>query len=329
MSRLNASWIRSARTIIAKLFTAAGLFILVAGCAPTPPVDVPPSSAPAPIAPKVPDPASACQAAVAYIRECYPEDGPLPDMSWTEEQVTGGGSTGLSTVRYRAQDWVITISCPVVKARTTTYQVVAMNQATGFLWDGEVDSAGRVLGHALAPTPTPQVVEDPHPGWATYIDLDNRFSFRYPSGWTLEEMSGCEDESLGNISSSVKLRQGSLTLVIGCERARQGVVIERGIGEGEWLARGAVDVLGQKVPRLVLVHQGKDKAVYYNGTSGIYVDDLVFCIALIDIGSDFEAIDISRELQAEVDQIIESLDRVVLRYCRSAGLGPGHAQAFR
>jgi hypothetical protein len=250
-------------------------------------------------------------------------------MAWTEEQVTRGGSTGLSTVRYRAQDWVITISCPVVKARTTIYQVVAMNQATGFLWDGEVDSAGRVLGHALAPTPTPHVVQDPYPGWATYTDLDNRFSFRYPSGWTLEEISGCDDQSLGNISSSVKLQRGTLALVIGCERARQGVVIKSDIGEGEWLQRGSVDVLGQKVPRLVLVHQGKDKAVYYNGTAGINVDDLVFCIALIDTGSDFEAIDIPQELQAEVDQIVESLERVALRYCRSAGVAPGHGGASR
>jgi hypothetical protein len=204
-----------------------------------------------------------------------------------------------------------------------------MNQATGFHWDGEVDSAGRVLGHALAPTPTPRLVEDPHPGWATYIDLDNRISFRYPSGWTVEEMSGREDESLCNISSSVKLRQGSLTLVIACERARQGVVIKSWVREGEWLRQGVVDVLGQKVPRLVLVHQGKEKAVYYNGTSGIRVDDLVFCIALIDTGSDFEAIDIPQELQAEVDQIIESLERVLLRYCRSAGLAPGHGEASR
>lgn len=74
--------------------------------------------------------------------------------------------------------------------------------------------------------------------------------------------------------------------------------------------------MGQIVPRIVLVHQGKDKAVYYNGTSGIEVDGLAFRIALIDTGADYQAVHIPKELQAEADQIVASFERILIRYCQ-------------
>lgn len=291
------------------------VLILIECQAATTPLDSTPTAALTRII-REPDPEGACQAALAYIRKCYAEEAPAPDLVWSEEQVTPKRSTGPSTFRYRAQDWVVTVSCPRAKPEAIVYQVVAMNQTTGFRWKGEVDSAGQVTGQALVPTLTPELEEDRYPGWTTYINVDYRFSFRYPTTWTLEEVTGCEEEAGGNIPTSLKLRRGNLMLVIGCERARQGVVLESRAGPGEWRTQGRVTFMGQIVPRIVLVHQGKDKAVYYNGTSGIEVDGLAFRIALIDTGADYQAVHIPKELQAEADQIVASFERILIRYCQ-------------
>jgi hypothetical protein len=83
-----------------------------------------------------------------------------------------------------------------------------------------------------------------------------------------------------------------------------------GAAAGDWETKGTVRFLGQEIPRVALVFAGKVKAVYYNGTTEIQADDLVFGISLQDFAADYGAIDIPETVQAEVDRILESFKRI-------------------
>ena len=268
----------------------------------------------------MPDPVLARDKVLAYIRTCYAQEAPPPDLTWTEEEGTSQESAGPSIRRYRAGDWLATVSAESSGPQGVTYQVVIVNQAREFRWEGQVDAGGEVIGRASESTPPSEALEDSHPGWSTYLDVEHRFSFRYPPTWTIEEIPGCDEEAHSDIVPSVKLSQGNVALFIGCERARQGVVIQGASGEGEWHRTGTVHFMGQPVPRMVLIHEGKDKAVYYNGTSGIPVGNLTFYVALVDQTADYSSIDIPKELQTAADQIVESFEQVAIRYCTKVGV---------
>jgi hypothetical protein len=265
------------------------------------------------------DPALVRDQVLAYIRICYAQEAPPPDLTWTEERATSPGLAGRPINRYRAADWVISVSSEAAMPPSTIYQVVVVNQATGFRWEGQVDAKGEVIGQALQLTPPAKATQDPYPGWSTYLDVDHRFSFRYPPSWKLEEMPGCDQEAHSDIVPSVKLTQDNLALFIGCERARQGIVIHGASGEGEWHRSGTVRFMGQTASRMVLIYEARDKAVYYNGTAGIQVDNLTFYIALVDQSADYSSIDIPKELQTAADQIVESFEQVAIRYCNNVG----------
>jgi hypothetical protein len=268
----------------------------------------------------MPDPILARDGALAYIRACYAQEAPPADLTWTEELVVSQESGDRRTSRYRADDWVISVSLEPTVPQSAIYQVVVVNQASEFRWEGQVDASGAVVGQALEATPAAKPTQDPHPGWSTYLDVDHRFSFRYPPSWQLEEMPGCDQEAHSDIVPSVKLSQGSVALFIGCERARQGIVIQGASGEGEWHRSGTVRFMGQPVSRMVLIYEAKDKAVFYNGTAGIQVGNLTFYVAMVDQNADYSAINIPREQQAEADEIVESFELVAIRYCSQAGV---------
>ena len=58
--------------------------------------------------------------------------------------MTPEGLVGAETFQYTAQDWVVTVSYPVVAPESVVYQVVMSNPTTAFQWEGEVDAAGNV-----------------------------------------------------------------------------------------------------------------------------------------------------------------------------------------
>ena len=95
-----------------------------------------------PVAP--PEPQAARDAALAYVSERFGEQAPAPGMIWTEERITPEGLVGSETLQYTAEDWMVTISYPVVAPEAVVYQVVVANQTTGFQWEGEVDAALQV-----------------------------------------------------------------------------------------------------------------------------------------------------------------------------------------
>jgi len=107
----------------------------------------------------------------------------------------------------------------------------------------------------------------------------------------------------------VTLSQQTLTLVIGYRRVAEDVRLRPGgLPAGDFETRGAVIFLGQELRRDVLVYDGKDKAVHYNGTAGMQIGNLEFSISLHEFTADYQAIAIPEASQAVVDQIVESFE---------------------
>jgi hypothetical protein len=123
-----------------------------------------PTAVTAETVPAAPDPRFARDAALAYIVER--SDGPAlaSGLGWVEEVVTSEELVGSSTSQYTAGDWVVTVSFPITAPGATIYQIVAVNQATTFRWEGSVNAAGQV-------TEAPVALDEPE---ASFIPGDGQ-----------------------------------------------------------------------------------------------------------------------------------------------------------
>jgi len=107
---------------------------------------------------------TACAVALGYISQHYGEQAdPGRGVVWMEERTTPEGLVGSETYEFAAEDWVITISYPVVVPENVVYKVVVANESAGFWWEGEVDAAWQVM-ETLAPSDVQPVVQPPNPG---------------------------------------------------------------------------------------------------------------------------------------------------------------------
>ena len=93
---------------------------------------------------------TALDAALAYLSEHHAAQAPEPGMKWAGGRATPEGLVGSETYQYTAEDWVITISYPVVAPENVIYKIVVDNPAAGFHWEGELD-AERHLKETVAP----------------------------------------------------------------------------------------------------------------------------------------------------------------------------------
>jgi hypothetical protein len=128
----------------------------------------------------------ALDAAIAYVAERYGEQTPPLGLAWTTELATPEGVVGSMAYQYTAGDWVATVSCPVVAPDAAVYQVVMVNQVTGFQWQGEVDTAGQVT-ETLAPTAGQPVV-----GWIGRV-------VSLPAGGQFDDYLVLQPEGAGEI----------------------------------------------------------------------------------------------------------------------------------
>ncbi|MGD8466648.1 MAG: serpin family protein [Anaerolineae bacterium] len=85
-------------------------------------------------------PARARDAALTYLAAAYATQAPGTDLAWSQENVTREGLVGSSSLLYRAGNWQVAVTFPVVAPQATIYQVVVDDGATGFHWEGEVDA---------------------------------------------------------------------------------------------------------------------------------------------------------------------------------------------
>jgi lipoprotein-anchoring transpeptidase ErfK/SrfK len=155
---------------------------------------------------------------------------------------------------------------------------------------------GIVASFELIPTSPPPL--DEYPGWARYTRADYGFSFRYPPTWVLREGR-----------NFVSLRHRTLRLIIGYREAAEEINIccRAELPPGDVVPAGTVRFLGQDLPRALLEHEGKVKAVLYNDADRITVGGRVFLLSLEDFAADYQAADIPQPLQAQVDRTIASL----------------------
>jgi len=124
-------------------------------------------------------PVPARDAALAFVAQSQGAGAVPTDLEWDEKDITPENLVGASTFQYTSGDWVVTVSYPVVLPELTVYHVVAVNEATGLRWEGEVDAQGQVTeissssGDAepmTSPIPSPEGPEGT-PSTASDADL--------------------------------------------------------------------------------------------------------------------------------------------------------------
>ena len=82
--------------------------------------------------------------ALSYLSKLYGEEAPEAGLTWTERYVVPELLVGSGIYFYTVEDWVVTISFPVVPPEMVVYHVAVVNQTSGFGWGGWVDETGRV-----------------------------------------------------------------------------------------------------------------------------------------------------------------------------------------
>lgn len=81
---------------------------------------------------------AACDAVCAYVAERFPEFR-VGDLVWAGRRVTPAGLAGQETYEYTSGNWRLKVTYPVVAPDAAVYQVTVENEATGFVWVGEMD----------------------------------------------------------------------------------------------------------------------------------------------------------------------------------------------
>jgi putative hemolysin len=100
----------------------------------------------------------------AAMATTWAEGEPMPALDWSEEDLTPQDRVGSSTMRYTADEWIVTVTYPIVAPDATIYQVSIVNTTSGLTWSGEVDAQGNVSevasGSADMPNPASAYCEE-------------------------------------------------------------------------------------------------------------------------------------------------------------------------
>lgn len=288
------------RLVITLMILLLSAFIL-SGCVMPSPQAASTATPPATTAPdqgqsNLPDPRFVRESALAYIRLNHSQYAPAENLIWAQEDITPEGLAGSTTIQYTSGDWVVTVAFPVGAPEAVSYQVEMTNSGTGFSWQGTVSAIGQVSEVAFSPAGSQEL--------RTYTNEEYQFTFSYPSSWALDESPGGEQIAGGISARAIHLTQDGYLLVIQYKNQAETTTLGPGSRPaGEVEDGGTVSFFEQQIPRQVLVFEGQDKQVFYDHRE----DDLEFYIQLDDMSAaDYASIALPVELQAEVDQILET-----------------------
>lgn len=147
---------------------------------------------------------------------------------------------------------------------------------------------------------------DPYEGWTEYNNGIYGFHFRYPPGWTLEEVpAGLNPatESMPASGPAIRLTKGGVVVYIGYRRLTESYFLGgTGMPAGEFEDRGQVAFLGDHLDKQALVFEGKDKALVYKTYQGA---TLVFLIRVDDLSQiDYSQVEVPMDVQLEIDKIL-------------------------
>ena len=120
--------------------------------------------------------------------------------------------------------------------------------------------------------------------WATYSHPTYGFTLRLPDGWVVEE-TGSSDPLLEghelNIHSLVDAQTTNIRLTFR-QAGEDTILWPTGVGEGEFIEQGTLDIAGQPVLRLLLVCPSAEvTAIWYHqapGQPNITLGDIEFAI---------------------------------------------------
>jgi hypothetical protein len=162
------------------------------------------------------------------------------------------------------------------------------------------------------PTPTPiSFVSDAYKGWLTYTNAKYKFSLRYPSDWTSREIQGAINTMSGHAVYIEPPASSLVRLVVGFKRATEDQQITRtGVGSGDIVQRGLIVFLGQPIRRDILVLNGKDLAILYQGSGEIRRGDLIFTLSLDYRGNPTDKLTLTPEIETIADKIVASFELV-------------------
>lgn len=151
-------------------------------------------------------------------------------------------------------------------------------------------------------TPTAQVSEEET--WQVHHNTEYGFSFRYPDQlWTLVERP--DDKTL----LALAYKEMGIALRFRFKRSgEEGELHIYGGAAGDFVSRGTVDFLGERVERYALVFRGVDKAIHYNRAREIQRGDLVFMIGLVSNRSNYEEAVVPEAVQAEAEQVLKTFE---------------------
>lgn len=130
-----------------------------------------------------------------------------------------------------------------------------------------------------------------------YVNETHGFALNPPPDWTIEEHPGY-----------LILNRPGYRIFIGYQWAdEEPQPFRTGMPQGDLIDDGEASLLGQAVPKQILVFEGKNKVIAYNGR--IKVGDLILVMYLDAVETDstsYQELDIPPEVIAEADQIIAS-----------------------
>jgi hypothetical protein len=148
--------------------------------------------------------------------------------------------------------------------------------------------------------------------WEIYTHPDPAFSFRYPPDWIVEPDANPVStlyEHVLFVRSPAEAERVSLRVVF------RGVgddllLWPTGVGEGEFVPRGAAAFGEGALERQALVCQGRDQAVWYRGEGGAaQLGDLEFSFILALESPCADGLSISEATQAIGDLLVASFQR--------------------
>ena len=145
---------------------------------------------------------------------------------------------------------------------------------------------------------------DVHAPEPRYMNDVYGYSFDPPSEWSIEEKHVASDEVGGDY---LIFRRPGYSMFVGYQWANEAFKPFRtGMPQGEFVDGGNATLLGQAVPKQILVWDGKSKVVDYGGR--IKVGDIILVMYLDGEPGEagYDAVDIPPEVIAEADQIIAS-----------------------
>jgi hypothetical protein len=132
---------------------------------------------------------------------------------------------------------------------------------------------------------------------ARYVNEDHGFTFRYPTTWALEE---AEDQM-------VMLIHDGLRLAIAFQAPDGGPPDLGGLPSGKLKTVGKMAFMGGEIDKQAVVYKGKVKVLLCEANAG----DIRFVFRLDDvIAVDYEAVEISKTAEQEMDAIVASFEIV-------------------